>query len=78
MNDKNIFDMIKKYNTISIIGMDKNVGKTTVLNYILSRARGKICLGLTSIEKRWRRRRYSNFYRKTKNICGKRNFHRNR
>lgn len=49
MNKVSIFDMIKKYNTISIIGMDKNVGKTTVLNYILSKARGKICLGLTSI-----------------------------
>ncbi|NMM62904.1 hypothetical protein HBE96_09355 [Clostridium sp. P21] len=49
MNDRNIFEMIKKYNTISIIGMDKNVGKTTVLNYILSKARGKVRLGLTSI-----------------------------
>ena len=49
MNNINIFDMIKEYNTISIIGMDKNVGKTTVLNYILSRARGKLRLGLTSI-----------------------------
>ena len=49
MNNNNIYEMIKKYNTISIIGMDKNVGKTTVLNYILSKARGKVCLGLTSI-----------------------------
>jgi hypothetical protein len=49
MNNTNIFNMIKKYNTISIIGMDKNVGKTTVLNYILSMARGKMRLGLTSI-----------------------------
>lgn len=44
-----IFDMIKKYDSISIIGMNKNVGKTTTLNHILSEARGKITLGLTSI-----------------------------
>ncbi|HEY8805549.1 MAG TPA: M14 family metallocarboxypeptidase [Clostridium sp.] len=52
INSKNIpgiFDMIKKYDSISIIGMNKNVGKTTTLNYILSEARGKISLGLTSI-----------------------------
>lgn len=36
----------KKY--ISIIGMEKNVGKTTILNYILSKSKG-ITLGLTSI-----------------------------
>jgi molybdopterin-guanine dinucleotide biosynthesis protein len=41
--------MLKKYNSLSIIGMDKNVGKTTTLNYILNEARGKITLGLTSI-----------------------------
>lgn len=29
--------------------MSKNVGKTTVLNYIINKARGKISLGLTSI-----------------------------
>ncbi len=33
----------------AIIGMDKNVGKTTVLNYILSKAKGSDVLGLTSI-----------------------------
>lgn len=44
-----ILEMIKGYKTISIIGMDKNVGKTTVLNHILNEARGKISLGLTSI-----------------------------
>ena len=44
-----IFDMIKKYDNISIIGMNKNVGKTTTLNHILKEARGRISLGLTSI-----------------------------
>lgn len=44
-----ILDKIRPYKTISIIGMDKNVGKTTVLNYILKEARGKLSLGLTSI-----------------------------
>lgn len=44
-----ILDKIRPYKTVSIIGMDKNVGKTTVLNYILKEARGKLSLGLTSI-----------------------------
>lgn len=49
MRKTNILQRIKEYKTISIIGMDKNVGKTTVLNYILNEARGKMSLGLTSI-----------------------------
>jgi hypothetical protein len=44
-----ILDLIKDYRTISIIGMAKNVGKTTVLNYLISKARGIYTLGLTSI-----------------------------
>lgn len=49
MENVDILDRIKNYKTISIIGMDKNVGKTTALNYILGKARGKYTLGLTSI-----------------------------
>ncbi|WP_079412287.1 lysine 5,6-aminomutase reactivase subunit KamB [Alkalithermobacter paradoxus] len=45
----NIIDEIRNYKSISIIGMDKNVGKTTTLNYIIGKARGKLTLGLTSI-----------------------------
>ncbi|MBZ9606489.1 hypothetical protein G9F73_001370 [Clostridium estertheticum] len=41
--------MIQKYDSVSIIGMNKNVGKTTTLNHILREARGEISLGLTSI-----------------------------
>ncbi|MBU3143043.1 hypothetical protein KPL50_05720 [Clostridium sp. CF012] len=44
-----IFQMVQKYESISIIGMNKNVGKTTTLNHILKEARGRISLGLTSI-----------------------------
>lgn len=44
-----IIEEIKKYKSLSIIGNYKNVGKTTTLNYILSKAKGKITLGLTSI-----------------------------
>ncbi|KRQ87901.1 hypothetical protein ABG79_00066 [Caloramator mitchellensis] len=47
MND--ILALLKPYRTISIIGMEKNVGKTTVLNHIINKTRGKIPLGLTSI-----------------------------
>jgi len=49
MNRLDILEMIKPYSTISIIGMDKNVGKTTVLNYLLEKSRGTLKLGLTSI-----------------------------
>jgi len=48
-NTPNIFHMVQKYDSISIIGMSKNVGKTTTLNHILREARGRISLGLTSI-----------------------------
>ena len=44
-----IFNMIREYESISIIGMNKNVGKTTTLNHILREARGRMALGLTSI-----------------------------
>ena len=40
---------IKNYKVISIIGMDKNVGKTTALNYIIKKTRGIFPLGLTSV-----------------------------
>lgn len=49
MGNIEILDRIKNYHTISIIGMDKNVGKTTALNYILDKTRDNITLGLTSI-----------------------------
>jgi hypothetical protein len=43
------FDYIRKYQIISIIGMAKNVGKTTTLNHIIKLAHGQYTLGLTSI-----------------------------
>ncbi len=39
---------IEKTRTLSIVGMCKNAGKTTVLNWLLGRSRGRV-LGLTSI-----------------------------
>ena len=44
-----LFQRLTDYNSISIIGMDKNVGKTTTLNFIINKARGIYTLGLTSI-----------------------------
>ncbi|MCM0649276.1 hypothetical protein NBE98_12930 [Clostridium swellfunianum] len=49
MGNFDLIDVIKQYNSVSIIGMEKNVGKTTVLNYILSKAWGSLTLGVTSI-----------------------------
>ncbi len=43
-----IINGIKKYESLSIIGNYKNVGKTTTLNFIIKEAKG-ITLGLTSI-----------------------------
>ncbi len=44
-----IIEGIIKNRSVSIIGMGKNVGKTTVLNYLINKTKGKIALGLTSI-----------------------------
>lgn len=40
---------IERFKTISITGLEKNVGKTTTLNQIIKEARGIYVLGLTSI-----------------------------
>jgi hypothetical protein len=50
MYDQKLIHLIKKYNSLSIIGMDKNVGKTTVLNFIINNIQeNQTPLGLTSI-----------------------------
>ena len=49
MNTKNLISSLFSYRSISIIGMEKNSGKTTTLNYILNNLRGKKIIGLTSI-----------------------------
>ena len=43
-----LLESIKNTRTLSIVGMCKNAGKTTVLNRLLSESRGRV-LGLTSI-----------------------------
>ena len=42
-------EVLQHYQTISIIGMEKNVGKTTTLNKIIKQVWGKFIIGLTSI-----------------------------
>ncbi|MGL5439976.1 MAG: hypothetical protein ACRDA4_06235 [Filifactoraceae bacterium] len=44
-----MLDLIKAYKVVSIIGLEKNVGKTTTLNYIIEKTKGIYSLGLTSI-----------------------------
>lgn len=44
-----ILKLIDMYRVVSIIGMAKNSGKTTVLNHIISKVKGDYTLGLTSI-----------------------------
>lgn len=44
-----IYKFIKDYKRISIIGMEKNVGKTTLLNKLINDIEDKKKLGLTSI-----------------------------
>lgn len=43
------YELIKNYKRISIIGMEKNVGKTTLLNKLISDIGKKKKIGLTSI-----------------------------
>ncbi len=45
----NIIEILSQFKTLSIIGMSKNVGKTTTLNYIIDKSKGVNTLGLTSI-----------------------------
>ena len=49
MNTKKMITSLLPYNSISIIGMEKNSGKTTTLNYILKNLKGTKVIGLTSI-----------------------------
>jgi len=44
-----ILSELKKYQIVSIIGLAKNVSKTTTLNHIIKGSKGKLTLGLTSI-----------------------------
>ena len=44
-----ILDAIKKYKVISIIGLSKNVSKTTTLNHIIRLLKDTIKIGVTSI-----------------------------
>lgn len=44
-----LFDLSKEYRTLSIVGMSKNAGKTTALNYLIEEADDEcIRLGITS------------------------------
>lgn len=43
-----LITLLKQYKVIAIVGMGKNVGKTTTLNYLISRL-DKLSIGLTSI-----------------------------
>ena len=44
-----LLDAIKKYKVISIIGLSKNVSKTTSLNHIIKLLKNKYTIGVTSI-----------------------------
>lgn len=46
---ENILLELKKYQIVSIIGLAKNVSKTTTLNHIIKGSKGKLKLGLTSV-----------------------------
>lgn len=44
-----VYALLKDYKRISIIGMEKNVGKTTLLNFLIKKIGDKRVVGLTSI-----------------------------
>ena len=44
-----LYDLSTKYKTLSIVGMSKNAGKTTALNYLIEEADDEgLLLGITS------------------------------
>ena len=50
MKEADIISLISEYKSLSIIGMEKNTGKTTTLNHIISDVKSEMLpLGLTSI-----------------------------
>lgn len=49
MTNPKLWDLVKGYSSVSIIGMDKNSGKTTTLDYLIQEAWKNTVLGLTSI-----------------------------
>ncbi len=49
MSTNKFIETISGYTSVSIIGMEKNSGKTTTLNYILKNLKGQKVVGLTSI-----------------------------
>ena len=44
-----LINAVKKYKVISIIGLSKNVSKTTTLNHIINLLKNKLTIGVTSI-----------------------------
>lgn len=46
---KPLINKLINHRSVAIIGMAKNVGKTTLLNFMLQKAKGNYTLGLTSI-----------------------------
>ncbi|WP_026477155.1 lysine 5,6-aminomutase reactivase subunit KamB [Alkaliphilus transvaalensis] len=46
---RELLEKIYRLNSIAIVGMEKNVGKTTTLNYLIEKANKNDRLGLTSI-----------------------------
>lgn len=49
MINPKLWDLVKVYSSVSIIGMDKNSGKTTTLDYLIKKSWNEKVLGLTSI-----------------------------
>ncbi|OPJ57761.1 CobW-like GTP-binding protein [Clostridium oryzae] len=49
MTETHLMNELTGNESVAIIGLEKNVGKTTVLNYIIRETRDKLKLGLTSI-----------------------------
>ncbi len=46
---KSFLNEVQKYRIVSIIGLAKNVSKTTTLNFLINRLKSQLTLGLTSI-----------------------------
>ncbi|MGM0640892.1 MAG: hypothetical protein ACQESN_05670 [Thermotogota bacterium] len=45
----NFIDNLMNFETLSVVGLEKNTGKTETMNYIISHLKDKITIGITSI-----------------------------
>ena len=66
---KSLYELVAPYDSVSLIGMCKNAGKTTTLNQLIAELkRNGVSFGATG-GKRWRKHRSGYQYGETGHFC---------